>query len=137
MNPRATFPASARLHRPSEYALALKGKRLARGALFVVSTPRESHDSRESGDTASGDTAGPRLGMIIAKRFARRAVTRNTIKRVIRESFRLRRHQLPAIDLVFRLQGPVGSVTLTELRKTVRQEIDTLLEKVVRQCAGS
>ena len=130
MNPRATFPASARLHRPSEYALALKGKRLARGALFVVSSPRESGDSSDNAGQA-------RLGMIIAKRFARRAVTRNTIKRVIRESFRLRRHQLPATDLVFRLQGPVGSVTLTELRQTVRQEIDTLLEKVLRQCAGS
>lgn len=124
MNPRATFPASARLHRPSEYALALKGKRLARGALFVVSSPR----------TPVEPSSQARLGMVIAKRFARRAVTRNTIKRVIREAFRLRRHLLPATDLVFRLQGPVGSVTLTELRKTVRQEIDTLLDKVVRQC---
>src|SRR3546814_19112469 len=68
---RASLPATARLHRPSEYALALKGKRIARGALLVVTTPRE----------APQGASRPRLGLIVAKRCTAKAVTRNTIQK--------------------------------------------------------
>ena len=120
---RATFPATARLHRPSEYALALKGRRLARGALFVVTTPRE----------APPGCAAPhaRLGLIIAKRFAPRSVTRNAIKRVIREAFRNKRHALPPRDLVFRLHSRVAPVSLSLLKKQVRDEVDQLLARAL------
>ncbi|AEC21480.1 ribonuclease P [Pusillimonas sp. T7-7] len=121
---RATFPAAARLHRPSEYALALKGRRLARGALFVVTTPREG-----ASDSAAPDA---RLGLIIAKRFAPQSVTRNAIKRVIREAFRNKRHELPARDLVFRLHSRVDPVSLTLLKKQVRDEVDQLLDRAMR-----
>jgi len=121
---RATFPAAARLHRPSEYALALKGKRLARGALFVVTTPRTGPDHTPA--------ACARLGLIIAKRFAARSVTRNTIKRVIREAFRIRRHKLPPRDLVFRLHSKVAPVSLTALKKQVRDEVDMLLDRAMQ-----
>ncbi|WP_269900947.1 ribonuclease P protein component [Paenalcaligenes faecalis] len=118
---RTDYPASARLHRPSEYALALKGKRIARGALFVINTPRQPTPS-------SQDTA--RLGLIIPKRLAAKAVTRNTIKRVIREAFRLRRPHLAHKDLVFRLHSKVPELSLRQLRKQVRDEVDGLLQKV-------
>ncbi|MDS1139709.1 ribonuclease P protein component [Pusillimonas sp. SM2304] len=121
---RATFPAAARLHRPSEYALALKGKRLARGALFVVTTPRSGPDLIPA--------SSARLGLIIAKRFAARSVTRNTIKRVIREAFRHKRHSLPARDLVFRLHTKVMPVSLTALKKQVRDEVDMLLDRAMQ-----
>ena len=121
---RATFPASARLHRPSEYAQALKGRRLARGALFVVTTPREADPTLKASDA--------RLGLIIAKRFAAQSVTRNAIKRVIREAFRNKRHQLPARDLVFRLHCKVKPVSLTQLKKQVRDEVDQLLDRATR-----
>ena len=119
---RATLTPASRLHRPSEYANALKGKRIARGALFVVSTPRGPLEPASQ----------PRLGLIIAKRFATRAVTRNAIKRVIREAFRLRRHQLPGRDYVFRLQARVAPSSLTQLKKLVRDEVDTLLDQAAR-----
>lgn len=121
---RATFPTAARLTRPSEYAMALKGRHLARGALFVVSTPRQCPEAAAA--------AGARLGLIIGKRNAPLAVTRNTIKRVLREAFRHRRHELPAKDLVFRLHAKVGRLSLTELRKAVREEADTLLNRAMR-----
>lgn len=41
-----------------------------------------------------------RLGLAISKKNAKRAVDRNRIKRIIRESFRLNQQTLPAIDLV-------------------------------------
>ncbi|HEY9278826.1 MAG TPA: ribonuclease P protein component [Eoetvoesiella sp.] len=119
---RATLTPAARLHRPSEYASALKGKRIARGALFVVTTPRE----------VQADATQARLGLIIAKRFAAKAVTRNAIKRVIREAFRTKRHELPQCDFVFRLHSKVGPFSLTELKKLVRTEADALLQRAMR-----
>jgi len=117
---RASFPPAARLHRPSEFAAALKGRPLARGRLFVVSSPKGPGN-----DPASG----PRLGMVIAKRMAPLAVTRNTIKRVIREAFRQRRHELPPRDLVFRLHTRISPCSLRELKAQVRSDIESLLDR--------
>lgn len=44
--------------------------------------------------------AHPRLGLVIAKKNIKLAVGRNRVKRLIRESFRSRQHQLPAIDAI-------------------------------------
>lgn len=122
MTTRATLPCAARLHRPSEYAATLKGRRVARGALFVLNVPR----------TSTSD-APARLGMIVAKRLARRAVTRNTIKRVLREAFRAQRHALPQRDFVFRLVAAIEPSSLTALKKQVRAEADALLSRA-RTC---
>jgi ribonuclease P protein component len=49
----------------------------------------------------SGDRPGPaRLGLAIAKKQVRRAVDRNRIKRIVRETFRRHRARLPGVDLV-------------------------------------
>ena len=44
-----------------------------------------------------------RLGMIIGKRHLSRAVDRNRVKRVIRESFRRHHDALPHLDIVIQL----------------------------------
>ncbi|HUH41080.1 MAG TPA: ribonuclease P protein component [Castellaniella sp.] len=114
------FPPAARLHRPSEYALALQGPRVARGAMFVVSRPRVAA------------TTPARLGLIVPKRHAPLAVTRNAIKRVLREAFRQRRAELPPGDLVFRLVVRVEPCSLTALKRRVRLEADALLCRIAR-----
>lgn len=48
---------------------------------------------------------GPWVGVLIPKRWARRAVTRNTIRRQIYEVARLGRDQLPQSALVVRLRS--------------------------------
>ena len=69
-----------------------------------------------------------RLGVVVAKRFAPRAVTRNTIKRVTRELFRVT--GLPAIDCVVRLAKPVnskdGPATTAALKRALRVELARL-----------
>ena len=69
-----------------------------------------------------------RLGVVVAKRFAPRAVTRNTIKRLTRELFRLA--ELPAIDCIVRLARPVntrqGPATTAALKAVLRVEIARL-----------
>ena len=124
---RATLPAQARLHRPSEFAAALKGRRLARGAFFIVSAA-----SASPADTEAGQPGCARLGLVIAKRYAPRAATRNALKRVIREAFRARRLALPARDYVVRLQSRVAPVSLTELKRAARAEVDAHFERIAR-----
>ncbi|CAM5191466.1 Ribonuclease P protein component OS=Castellaniella defragrans OX=75697 GN=rnpA PE=3 SV=1 [Castellaniella defragrans] len=113
------FPPAARLHRPSEYAAALKGRRIARGALFIVSSPR------------SAATGPARLGLIVPKRQVPLAVSRNAIKRVVREAFRLHRAGLPEGDWVFRLVARPTPGSLTALKRQVRAEVDALLARIV------
>ncbi len=78
-----------------------------------------------------------RLGVVVAKRFAPRAVTRNTIKRVTRELFRVM--QLPALDCIVRLARPVigkdGPATTAALKATLRGELTRLLSSQLPRTA--
>ncbi|MBI3283549.1 MAG: ribonuclease P protein component [Burkholderiales bacterium] len=66
-----------------------------------------------------------RLGVVVAKRFAPRAVTRNTIKRMTREIFR--QSALLSMDCIVRLSRPVnskdGPATTARLKRELRAEI--------------
>jgi ribonuclease P protein component len=118
---RATFPAAARLHRPTEYAAALSGRRVARGAYFIVTAHHASPT-----DPIQSPAAAPqaRLGLVMAKRLAQLASTRNALKRVVREAFRAQRLTLPAADYVVRLHSRVENISLTALKLAARQEAD-------------
>ena len=115
----ATFPTAARLHRPTEFSAALSGRRVARGAYFVVT-------AKTVAATEAPWATPPiaRLGLIMAKRFAQHASTRNALKRVVREAFRSCRLTLPAADYVVRLNKRIESVSLTALKRAARQEAD-------------
>lgn len=79
--------------------------------------------------TRSNQLTHARLGIVAAKRFAPRAVTRNTIKRVTRELFR--QTWLPSIDCIVRLSKPVntktGPATSARLKAELRAELTQLL----------
>jgi ribonuclease P protein component len=47
-----------------------------------------------------------RLGLAVAVRVAGGSVERNRIRRIIRESFRLHQHELPALDIVVSARNP-------------------------------
>jgi len=66
--------------------------------------------------------------MIIAKRYAKRAVTRNAIKRVLREAFRHQQGLAPR-DYVFRLHSRVQDQSLTQLKQQARSQADALLQQ--------
>jgi len=76
-----------------------------------------------------------RLGIVTAKRLAPRAVTRNTVKRVTRELFRMT--PLPAIDCIVRLSKPLNTrddpATSTPLKTLLRTELTRLFASVALQ----
>lgn len=79
----------------------------------------------------------PLVGVICPKHWAKRAVTRNTIKRQIYAVTHELEAQLPAACLVLRLASGFSreefvSATSPRLKAAVRQELLILLEKITR-----
>lgn len=83
----ARFRRQHRLSLKSDFTRVFRNSRRSADRLFVVLARR-------------GAANGPRLGMAISLKATGHAVARNRIKRLVRESFRQHRAELPALDLV-------------------------------------
>ena len=110
------FRSAHRLHKTDEYSSVFAFRRALRGRFYIL------HYRPNGLDTA-------RLGVVVAKKLAKRANTRNLVKRIARELFRRHREALPALDMVVRLQAPVAKATRAELN----QDLLALLHKLPRQ----
>ncbi|EPZ99279.1 ribonuclease P protein component [Glaesserella parasuis 12939] len=87
-----------------------------------ASTPQLTLLSRQN------DIEHARIGLTVAKKHLKRAHDRNRIKRIVRESFRLKQHQLPAYDFVFVAKGGIGKLSNQELFET----LDKLWQRHIR-----
>ena len=74
-------------------------------------------------------TGQPRLGVIVAKRHAKRAVDRNIIKRIIRESFRLAKTSLPTNDFIVILKRPINTSNQPKFKHKLRLQMQSLWEQ--------
>jgi ribonuclease P protein component len=73
------------------------------------------------------ESANPRLGMVISKRYAKTAVIRNRMKRMIRESFRHHIKQLGNLDIIV-LPRKTWS---TAMQEQLQDEIKKLWQAVI------
>lgn len=109
------FPPEVRLRKAAQYRRVLgEGRRFGGAALLLRHTVN--------------DVGHPRLGLIVAKRHLSRAVDRNRVKRIVRESFRARRMDLPAVDVVISAQRGSRERSAAQLR----EELDTLWRRLAR-----
>jgi ribonuclease P protein component len=115
--PTAGLPRDARLRRPGDFAALRTNSGRAGGRCFHV-----RYRDNELGHA--------RLGLAISKRVSKRAVERNRIKRLLRESFRRVRHQLPAVDLMVMAREQAAGVPGAQLLA----EIDALWKKLLVSC---
>lgn len=112
------FGRHRRLLSPKDYADTFATRKQLRGNLFVL---HYRHN----------DGAEARLGLVVPKKQAKRAILRNAIKRQARESFRRRCSGLPAMDLILRLAQPVKKDADGRIDKTGwKTEIEGLLERL-------
>jgi ribonuclease P protein component len=112
--PAADLPRDARLRRAADFAALRHASGRLGGRCFHVRYQANSLDHA-------------RLGLAISKRVSKRAVERNRIKRLLRESFRQVRHQLPPVDLVVMAREQAAGLPGTELLA----EIDALWRKLM------
>lgn len=70
-----------------------------------------------------------RLGLVVGKKFLKAAVSRNLVKRLVRERFRHMRPQLPACDVVMRLVAKPQRLD----RQAVAAEAEQLFARLARR----
>lgn len=81
------------------------------------------------------NTPFPRLGLVIAKKNIAKAVARNRVKRIIRESFRHNQGLLPALDIVILARSGLGTLDNELVRKKIKRHWQDLLQKASRSLA--
>lgn len=67
-----------------------------------------------------------RLGIVASKKIMPKAVSRNLIKRLIREVFRCKFPAGSALDIVVRAKRQINSETLAEVRFVLEQLLQTI-----------
>lgn len=107
------FGSSLRLHKTDEFSSVFAFRRVLRGKYFAL-------------HYCPNEVGSARLGLVVAKKLAKRAVLRNLVKRIGRDVFRHARASLPDYDLVLRLSAKVGDVT----RRTMREDMLALFERL-------
>jgi ribonuclease P protein component len=114
------YPRDRRIVKTDDFSSVFRLRPVQRTAHFVLYA-------------RSNQLSHARLGVVAAKRFAPRAATRNTIKRVTRELFR--QFDLPAIDCIVRLSKPVNSkaepASTARLKAILRSELAHLLRSQI------
>lgn len=102
--PPSDFPPNARLRVSAEFQAVFKaGRRLSSPQLRLFAHVR-------------AEASAPRLGVAVSKKVDKRAVGRNRIKRLARETFRRERHRLPAGDYVLIAQPGASALSSDDLR---------------------
>lgn len=78
------------------------------------------------------DRLDARLGLVVGKKHLRAAVGRNLVKRLARETFRMKRSRLPPCDVIVRLSSKLQGLD----RQALTGELESLLTRLQRRLAG-
>lgn len=115
-----SFPRRLRLTRASEFKQVFQSNFRCADACITILIGRK---------------AGlcPRLGFAIARKQVPRAVGRNRLKRLFRESFRKTQHRLPARDLVIMVRRDI----VLDSAEKIRAALDQLWNSIIKQCEKS
>jgi ribonuclease P protein component len=101
--PGQPFPRVARLLQPARFKACFDTRERLSGRLFRLHL------------CWPADSNGARLGLAVSRKVSPRAVVRNRIKRIARDSFRRVRADLPAVDLVLLARPEAASASPAEL----------------------
>lgn len=114
------FPRTARLLTAADYARVFaEPHRIGDGHFTLL--------CRENGST------GARLGLAVSRKCSRKAVVRNRIKRLARESFRQEWAKLPPVDVVVMCRPTAAALD----GKALRQAFDKLWQRLQKQWQSS
>ncbi len=99
----------------------------------VFSNPLRSRDQFFLLLTRKNNQPHARLGLIVSKKKIRKAISRNRVKRIIRDSFRLHQHQLPAVDVIVLAYHPADKTESLMLRRSLSKHWGKLAKQFPKQ----
>ncbi|HEC28130.1 MAG TPA: ribonuclease P protein component [Gammaproteobacteria bacterium] len=117
---RFTFPKSVRLSSSNDYGRVFK-------------KPLKSKDKCFTLLVTTNNTDVSRLGLAISKKAVNKAVDRNRVKRLVRDSFRHSRHALAGIDIVVLANRGLGDRSNKEMLTSLSNH----WKQLVKKCAPS
>ena len=104
----AHFPRSARLLQAQDFKFVFAAAKPYRNRAFTLLVRKNNLQHA-------------RLGLAISKKAVRKAVQRNRLKRLVRESFRQWQNQLPNIDVVVLAKPEAVNMRNPEIYKALEQ----------------
>ena len=110
------FPREHRLGKPADFQ-------------YVFENAQKSADACLTVLARASQRGYARLGLAIAKKSIRRAADRNRIKRLARESFRLRHSELGSLDFVVMARKPAERADLETLRNALEKHWASLVKR--------
>jgi ribonuclease P protein component len=103
-----TLPKLARLRTKEQFDRVFKaGKKISSGGVAIFYN--------------QNDQTQARMGIVVTKRNVPLATQRNSLKRVVRESFRQRRHLFPNVDVIVYLYASAKSFSNAKLHLCLEQ----------------
>lgn len=117
---KLAFPRELRLLTPSQFT-------------FVFQQPQRAGTPQITILGRQNSLGHPRIGLTVAKKNVKRAHERNRIKRLTRESFRLRQHELPSMDFVVVAKKGVADLD----NRALSEALEKLWRRHCRLAPGS
>tara|TARA_B100000902_G_C26833928_1_gene680077 strand:- start:250 stop:600 length:351 start_codon:yes stop_codon:yes gene_type:complete len=111
------FSKSNRLLNPADF------KNVFDGAEFKVSNKHFLFLAKKN------TSNNPRLGIVVSKKNIKLAVQRNTVKRAIRQAFRIKAQSLMNIDIVVLARKDAGKINPYSLKISINNLITDLIDK--------
>lgn len=105
-----TFPKDARLLQASDYKKVFDRVDIKVGNQYFLCLTRKNPFKQ------------PRLGLVIAKKQVKLAVGRNRIKRIVRDSFRCHKNNIPNLDIIFLSRNQIDTLD----NHSLHQELEKL-----------
>ncbi len=107
------FPGGLKLKKTDEFSSVFSFRRRIHGKFLVIHY--------------MPNTLGyPRIGIVVSKKMARRAVARNYMKRIVRELFRLNRLNIGDIDIVVRINQSFSKLDFVSVMREFKLALTKL-----------
>jgi len=127
------FGRVSRLIRKSEFSAVFGGRNTRVSDRYFTILAIENENAGRDSEATVGKSPQARLGLAISKKRAKRAVDRNRIKRVVRESFRTHVKTISGFDIVVMNRDAAVSSSSADLSDS----LDRLWHKLPAQALSN
>lgn len=118
------FERHKRLLTATDYSTVFEKNRCFKDRAFLILVQNRLQSCKDF----THEGSQPRLGLAVSKKNFKKAVDRNLIKRIIRESFRLHQAKLKGLDIVVMSRATTNVTNKAELHASLERHWKKIIE---------